>query len=262
MSHGDTPASVVLGDTELQSDVLESLASAVRYRKWLTDLAQPYLGDNPIELGSGLGEYAQTWLDAGLPAITLTELDPSRLSYLTSRFDGDDRVEVTKLDIHDPPQAGHSAYVAFNVLEHIDDHVAALRAAHQLLRPGGLIVMFVPAFNFAMSDFDRSVGHVRRYTKKSLREAYAAAGLVLENVTYVNAPGLPAWYVRMRMLRMTPTDGLAVRLWDRIMIPVARTIERFIRPPFGQSVFAVGRIPYTQAYQGTSARPAGGSSRR
>jgi hypothetical protein len=235
--------SVVLGDTALQSDVLESLASAVKYRQWLTDLARPHLGKDPIELGSGLGDYAETWLDAGLPAITLTELDPSRLDYLTARFDGDDRVRVTKLDVFDPGEAKHSSYVAFNVLEHIEDQVAALRAAHQLLEPGGAVVIFVPAFNFLMSRFDRSVGHVRRYTKRSLAEAYQSAGLEMVAIRYVNAPGVFAWFVGMRLLRMTPSDGLVVRLWDRFVIPIARAIERRVRPPFGQSVFAVGRVP-------------------
>ena len=60
---------------------------------------------------------------------------------------------------------------------------------------------------------------------------------------YVNAPGLAAWFVGMRLLRMTPHDGPTVRLWDRIVVPAARAVESRVRPPFGQSVFAVGRVP-------------------
>ena len=77
----------VLGDTELQSRTLESLASAVRYHEWLTDLAAPYLGDDPIELGSGLGDYARRWLDKDCcQHITVTDVDHSRLTYLRERF--------------------------------------------------------------------------------------------------------------------------------------------------------------------------------
>jgi SAM-dependent methyltransferase len=130
-----------------------------------------------------------------------------------------------------------------NVLEHIDDHVGALRAAHALLRPGGTVVMFVPAFEFAMSRFDRAVGHYRRYRRSTLREAYQRAGLAIEQIHYVNAPGLFAWFVGMRLLGMTPMDGGSVRMWDRTVVPIARAVERRVRPPFGQSVFAVGRVP-------------------
>ena len=233
----------VLGDSALQSATLESLTSAVNYHRWLTGLAQPYLGDHPVELGSGLGDYASSWLEAGLPRITVTDLDEARLSHLRTKFAGDERVDVARLDVSDPPARQHSSLVAFNVLEHIPDHVGALRAAHRLLTPGGAVVMFVPAFEFAMSDFDRAVGHVRRYRKRTLAAAYAEAGLQIERLHYVNAPGLFAWFAGMRLMKMTPGDGALVRVWDRAVVPAAHAIEKHVRPPFGQSVFAVGRVP-------------------
>jgi SAM-dependent methyltransferase len=236
-----------LGDSALQSQTLESVASAVQYHRWLTDLARPHLGDHPLELGSGLGDYAQTWLDAGVPQFTVTEVDPDRLGILRERFSDDSRVHVRLIDVHHAGPADHSAFVAFNVLEHIPDHVGALRAAHQLLRPGGKVVMFVPAFEFAMSGFDREVGHVRRYTKRSMRTAMESAGLVVDEVRYVNMPGLLAWFVGMRLLRMTPGDGPLLSVWDRVVVPLARRLERFVPAPFGQSVFAVAHVPAVQA---------------
>jgi SAM-dependent methyltransferase len=228
-------------DTELQSCTLESLTSAVNYHGWLTGLVRPYLGEHPMEIGSGLGDYAQTWIDSGTPQLTVTDVEPGRLARLHRRFDDDDRVNVRKVDVFAPYQGNHSALVAMNVLEHIEDDVQALRSAHELLRPGGAVVMLVPAFTFAMSDFDRKVGHFRRYTKASLRSAYEQAGLEVERLHYVNAPGLLAWFVGMRLLKLTPQDGPTVRLWDRAVVPVAHSLEKRARPPFGQSVFAVGR---------------------
>jgi SAM-dependent methyltransferase len=234
---------VALGDSALQSLTLESVASAVQYHGWLTSLAEPYLGEDPIELGSGLGDYVATWLNCGVPKLTATEVDPSRLAYLRARFSGDARVSVKSIDFRYPPPARHSAYLAFNVLEHIPDHVGALSAAHALLRPGGAVVMFVPAFEFAMSRFDRAVGHVRRYSIKTMTQAMVDAGLEVEQVRYVNMPGLPAWFVGMRLLRMTPGEGRLLSLWDQQVVPRARTWERRHRALFGQSIFAVARVP-------------------
>lgn len=239
MEHeADRPVS---GDSELQSCTLESLTTAVRYHAWLTGLVRPYLGEHPLEIGSGLGDYAQTWIDSGTPQMTVSDRDPGRFALLQQRFGGEGRIHVQDVDVFDPQRGEHSALVAMNVLEHIEQDVEALRSAHQLLKPGGAVVTFVPAFEFAMSDFDRKVGHFRRYTVASLRAAYERAGLDVERIHYVNAPGLLAWFVGMRLMRMTPQDGPTVRLWDRAVVPVARSIEERVRPPFGQSVFAVGR---------------------
>lgn len=234
---------IALGDSGLQSQTLESVASAVNYHDWLTSLAVPYLGDNPIELGSGLGDYAETWLDKGIPHVTVSDVDPSRLARLESRFAGNDRADVRTFDVLDPPVGQYSSLVAFNVLEHIPDHHAALRSAHSMVRPGGAVIIFVPAFEFAMSQFDRQVGHVRRYTATGLDAAFTEAGLQTEQVHYVNMPGLAAWFVGMRLMRMTPGEGRLLSLWDGHVVPRARRWEQRHVPRFGQSVFGVARVP-------------------
>jgi SAM-dependent methyltransferase len=232
-----------LGDSALQSQTLESVADAENYHDWLTSLALPYLGDNPIELGSGLGDYTERWLRSGVPRVTATEVDPARLAGLKERFRDDKRATVIGFDVLNPPPGDYSSFVAFNVLEHIEDHVGALRAAHTLLRPGGAVIMFVPAFEFAMSKFDRQVGHVRRYTVNSLTTAMRDADLEVEKVHYVNIPGIFAWFVGMRLLRMTPGDGRMLQVWDGKVIPRTRAFESKHKAPFGQSVFAVARVP-------------------
>jgi SAM-dependent methyltransferase len=230
-------------EPDLQLRVLEALESARRYNRWIADLTLPFLGDDPVEIGSGIGVSAGLWLESGLPAITTTELDPDSLRRLHDRFDDDARVRVTTMDLEAAPDGDHSAVVALNVLEHIDDDSGALRGAARLVRPGGLIVIFVPAFSFAAGRFDRLIGHHRRYTIGTISRAFAEAELELESVRYVNAPGLVAWFLGVRVLGLVPRDGLLLRAWDRLVIPVARKLENRRTPPFGQSVLAIGRTP-------------------
>ena len=128
------------------------------------------------------------------------------------------------------------------MLEHVVDDVAALKGASRLVRRGGKVVVFVPAFPAAMSRFDRELGHHRRYTRATLRGAVVAAGLEPEIVRYVNAPGLPVWLVWMRLLGRRPNEGLALTIWDRLVVPVARAVERRVEPPFGQSILGVARV--------------------
>jgi SAM-dependent methyltransferase len=230
----------VEGNTALQSEVLEDLSEAVNYRAWLVDLTLPYLGSRAIEIGSGTGDYAEAWAHAGVQ-ITASEADPARLMHLKERFVADPRVEVRQLHAPIDVDDDYDAAVALNVLEHIPDDAGALRSFARLLRPGGAVVLIVPAFPIGMSKFDRSIGHQRRYRKETLRTALESAGLRIDVLRHVNGPGLLAWVVGMRLLGMTPGSGPLLRIWDGHVIPRVRRWESRHEPRFGQSILAVAR---------------------
>jgi SAM-dependent methyltransferase len=233
----------VEGDSRLQSTVLEDLADAVNYRRWLVELALPHLRGPVLEIGSGLGHYAADWAARGVD-ITASEADPARLAALRERFGGDGgTVAVRELAVPIEVEADYAAVVAINVMEHIPDDVGALTRFGGLLRPGGAVVLFVPALPALMSRFDRAIGHQRRYRKAGLAGALQRAGLIVETLHHVNLPGVPAWFVGMRLLRGTPRSGPLLTGWDRAVVPVARRLERRWHPPVGQSLFAVARKP-------------------
>lgn len=229
---------MVRGDSAVQSDVLEDLSAARNYRRWVAGLVHPYLGDDPIEIGAGIGDYIEEWRD-GSRVLCACETDPARLAVLQSRYADADDVTVRRLLLPASEVGQHSAAVAINVLEHIEEDVLALRSLARLTRPGGSVVIFVPAFEVATGSFDRLIGHVRRYRKRTLRQAAMDAGLQVEKIHYVNSVGLFAWIVLVRILGRRPQDGILLRIFDRAIVPVLKSIERFLRPPFGQSLFMV-----------------------
>ena len=225
----------------LQDEVLEDLAEAVNYRRWLVDLALPYLGDDPLEVGSGIGLYAEDWRAAGVGKLTVSEADSGRLAVLRDRFRHDPAVVVRELALPVAEQASYAAVVAYNVLEHIADDRAALAGLRDLLRPGGRVVVLVPAFPSALGRFDRAIGHHRRYRKRSLRAVAEAAGLDVEVLKHVNGLGLLGWYVVVKLLRGRPRAGVLLRLYDGAVVPVLRRLESRWEPPFGQSLLLVAR---------------------
>lgn len=234
--------SEVRGDSELQSEILEDLREATNWRAWLCDLVRPHLGDDPLEIGSGVGDYGHE-LAAALPRFTVSEADPRRLALLRTRFADHPRVGVRELLAPILETGEHSAVVSFNVLEHISDDVGALASFAGLVRPGGRVVVVTPACQAAMSRFDREVGHVRRYSARSLRASAVAAGLDVVEIRHLNAPGLLAWFVMMKLLRGRPTAGAPLRLWDGRMIPLIRRLESRVPAPFGQTLVLVARVP-------------------
>ena len=237
------PVSEVAGDTALQSVVLEDLVGARNYRRWLVDLALPHLGEDPLEVGSGLGHYAADWSAAGVQQWTASEADAQRLEALRDRFDGDPVVRVRVLAVPIEETGAHSAVVAYNVLEHIPDDVAALRTFGELLRPGGRVVLVVPAFPPAMSAFDRAIGHQRRYGRRDLRSVAEQAGLAVDVLHHVNCIGLLAWLIHVKAMGRPPQGGFTLWVFDRLFVPWLRRLEARVRPPFGQSLFLVARKP-------------------
>jgi SAM-dependent methyltransferase len=229
-------------DHHVQSGVLEDLTEAVNYRQWLAGLAAPHLGDHPIEIGSGIGDYAAEWLET-VPKITVSETHEDRLKILHERFVDDARVDVRRLTLPVEETGEYSAAVALNVLEHIADDQGAVRSVAGMLRPGGKVVLIVPAFEVAMSRFDRTIGHERRYTRAAMAKVLTGAGLEIDQLRYVNPLGLMSWIVVCRLLGSYPKNGLMLRTYDRAVVPVARRLERRWHPPFGQSVLAVARKP-------------------
>lgn len=233
----------ITGDSQVQSEVLEGLATAVNHRRWFVELALPYLGDNPIEIGSGLGDYALDWA-AHVPRFTATEAHEDRLVALKDRFSPYPHMHVRQLFLPSEDEGDYSAAVSYNVLEHIHDHVGALRSMARMVRPGGAVVLIVPAFQFALGPADIATGHVRRYTKKTLRAAVTEAGLTMERIHYANALGLIGYYLATCVFRLMPKEGPMVKLYDTLVLPVTKAAESRVRPPFGQSVFAVARRPH------------------
>ena len=238
---GDTDQ--IRGDRQIQCDVLVALAECQNHRRWFAAFARPYLGEHPIEIGSGLGDYALEWIPS-VEKFTATDADPALLAELKKQMARYPSVTVRQLLLPSEERGDHSCLLCYNVLEHIDDHVGALKSMARLVRPDRFIVLVCPAFPFAMSPVDVATGHVRRYTKRSMRKALTDAGLEIVEVRYANSIGLLCYYAFTSLLKRQPSTGGTMSFYDRLVVPVVRWLERLIgdRPPFGQSVFAVARV--------------------
>jgi SAM-dependent methyltransferase len=190
-----------------------------------------------------LGEGVEPW-----------GLDPSIESVARSRARGLRHVHEGFVDvIRELPQSFFAGIGFFDVLEHLDEDVAALRLAHGALRPGGVVVATVPAFQWLWSQHDEMHQHRRRYRREELGKRMVEAGFALEVLTYYNAR-LFALAAAARLtskalgLRAGPDTGVPPkpvnRLLERAFLSERRTLQRATtRNGFrvGLSVLAVGR---------------------
>jgi SAM-dependent methyltransferase len=236
------PAAVEEADQELEG-TLDNLDDAVNYADWIYALMAPYLGERVLEVGAGHGTLTDRLLAGGC-TVTATDLSPRCVSVLEERYAGSSSVTVLQADVDDAPGLGQfDAVVLVNVLEHIGDDARALRALEKALLPGGHLVLYVPAFEALYSDFDRRIGHHRRYHGEELRALVADTGLEVVDLRHVNMIGAVAWWILATKLRQTPTKRWSALTFDRLFVPVISRVERRWPPPFGQSLLCVARKP-------------------
>jgi SAM-dependent methyltransferase len=249
-AHGapDAPgtAQVAEGGASIHALGLEDLATAHRYHRYLFELLAPYLGPSVLEVGAGLGDLSSQLLDRD--RLVVNDDDPVCLRALDERFGQRPGIEVLgaevlRLEVTPPVDT----VVAVNVLDRLDDDVAALRSMARAALPGGRLLLVVPAHPGLAGAYDQVQQRRRRYSTKALRGAVEAAGLVPEVVRPVNLLGGLAWWAAVRVGRQARPTPVLVRLYDRLVVPAERLLERRVRPRFGQSILCVARVPEAEA---------------
>jgi SAM-dependent methyltransferase len=212
-----------------------------RYRRYQYELIAPHCGRSILEVGAGLGEFAEQFTD--VERLVVSDVDPAAVAVMARRFAGRPEVQVTQLELGKPPDLEQpvESVVAINVLEHFEDDIGALRSLATAVEVGGSIVLWVPGYQRLYGEFDRRVGHFRRYTPRTLTEVVRRAGLEVELVKPVNLLGGVAWWFTVRRGGATSPDPRMVAVFDRCVVPVTKALERVVRVPFGQSVLCVAR---------------------
>ena len=105
------------------------------------------------------------------------------------------------------PSDTYDAMVLLNVLEHIEDDVAASRHIARMLKPGGFAVIEVPAGPELFDDYDRQLQHFRRYTLQNICSVVEHAGLVVERRNYLGALIYPAFYLAKKLSQRRPKSA-------------------------------------------------------
>lgn len=196
-----------------------------------------------LEIGSGTG--GNVGLLERFGDVTCIEPGPVGAAFIRDRFPA-----VTVLEQPWPGVAcelGKFDVALFlDVLEHLDDDVAALRAVHGHLSPKGCVLVTVPAYQWMWSEHDVQLWHRRRYSRQQFMRMAQNAGFGIEFVSGFNATLLPAaWFSRRLGLEAGTGDVLPHPLLNAVFEWILRTeaalVSRGVPLPFGLSIVAVLR---------------------
>lgn len=226
-------------------DELKVMSRAVNYNKWIWQTIRPFLGKCIVEVGAGIGTFTDYLAESG--TIYATDIAQNCIVELNRRFNGRRNITIEEFDITSSPDAnlwsgrGVDTIICLNVLEHIEDDVAALRNMNSILKTGGNIILMVPAFQCAYGTIDKLDGHFRRYSSRGLSSRITLASLCPESVRYFNSVGLFAWFYTNKIARNRVTSKSKVEIYDKYIVSWLSLLEGIILPPFGQSLIAVGK---------------------
>ena len=233
---------------------LHGFARAPRINAWIYGKLRGGVRGAVLEIGCGIGNLSRLILaDVARTGQTsqavFTDADPDALDVLRAELGPAAQAAlITTWDLRDPPPLAvasrrFDAIVAVNVIEHLPDDLAALRALFALLRPGGTLLLYVPACPRAFGSLDQALGHHRRYTRASLQRVLVQAGLVASRPRYMNRLGLLGWLWQAKLLGRQALAPELIAAFERV-VPLARLLDALTAAlPIGLGLVAQARRP-------------------
>ncbi len=214
------------------TDNLEVMSEAVNYNRFLVDLVTRHAqgAEAILDFGAGIGTFAAELKGRGLDVVCL-EPDPRQQAMLREQG-------LRAIRDLGELQDGSLDYVySLNVLEHIDDDVGVLEAIRSKLRPGGRLLIYVPAFDLLYSSMDRKVGHVRRYRRSELSSKAKRAGFRVDDARYVDSLGFfAALLFRAIGNESGDINRTPLIVYDRLLFPLSRVADLALHPILGKNL--------------------------
>jgi SAM-dependent methyltransferase len=213
-----------------------------------TELERIRLPEDAVILDAGCGSGRTLQDLAAYGAVYGIELDPEAAAFAASRGLGE--VEVGRVEELPWPDEIFDLITCLDVLEHTPDDRVALTELRRVCKPGGYLVVTVPAYQALWSVHDAANHHYRRYSRRTLRLAVLESGWTLKRMTSFNSILLPpAAFVRLSQRRRQPDSDYTPDLkldppWlnallERPLRLEARWLDRGGTLPAGLSLLAV-----------------------
>ncbi len=223
---------------------LRRLSKLAPYNAWLHSRIDHYIGSRILEVGSGVGN--QTRFFSEKERVVASDIEPHYLRELRAKFEKRDNIRIASFefplknrDRDDLLSERLDTIVCMNVLEHIEDDRGTLSDFARVLQPGGRMALLVPAGPAIYGTLDVYLRHFRRYGLEDLRKLVLESGFVIDDIRYLNRPGVLGWWLNSKVLRrrVLPSGQLRAFKW---LMPLLK-LEEKNPPSFGLSLLVLAR---------------------
>lgn len=222
---------------------LDAMEAAPRFNEWMYESIKPWLGERVAELGVGRGNLSRHIKQHN--HVLLTDYRTDYLEELRGRWSHHPHLEIGKLDMtaradYDQlSRFGPDSVVFLNVLEHIENDRAVLQSLNETVPDGCRIVVLVPYNQKLYSEFDKALGHFRRYETGELEKKMRDAGFEVQEQFFFNKFGVIAWYIANTLGKQGSLKPWQLRVYN-FLTPVFRILDKVL-PTSGLSTVVIGR---------------------
>jgi SAM-dependent methyltransferase len=221
---------------------LELFKHAKNWKQYYAGLFRDYLKGDILEVGAGIGETTHLLCDGSQDSWLCLEPDKElsseiihkkKKSYIPSF------VEVKTDTIKGLNQnKKFDCIIYIDVIEHIKHDTEELQRVKSFLKPNAHLIILVPAHNYLFSDFDKAIGHYRRYNKGMLVNVVPSE-LQLVKLKYLDSIGMFASLVNKWFLKQEYPELKQIKLWDKYIIPFSRIVDPLIAHSLGKTVVGI-----------------------
>ena len=224
---------------------LGDMTGDFRNRNLMTLVATHVRGPRVLDVGAGSGGFVQELTNRGFDAIGV-EPNPELRSLAARLHPNIHMVEGTTARVLENEKKGFDTITMIDVLEHIEDDAASLQEMQKLLRPGGRLLLVMPAHSFLYGIRDRAYGHFRRYDKAYTVSLAESRGFRVSSLRHWNSIGVLPYLVSEKIFgRPLETSfrrkqsSLFGRFVQNSFHGWFRLVEHWVNFGFGLSIICV-----------------------
>ena len=216
---------------------LKFFDAAKNWRKYQFKIISKYIQRNVLEVGPGTGNNLKYYKNKA-STITLLEINKKLARSLKKKFYKNKKIKILNSNIHSIKKK-FDTIMYMDVLEHIKTDKKEIKKAINLLNPGGYLIIFVPAFQVLYSNFDRDIGHVRRYRKFFFFNLAKKYKIKLIELKYFDSIG----FIFAIINRLVGTNnqnnvGLGVKIWNNFIF-LSKFFDSILKNMFGKSLLCI-----------------------
>jgi hypothetical protein len=220
---------------------LELFKFAHNWKKYFCSYIIPYLKGNIIEIGAGIGATTKFLNKSSSiknwycyePDITLLDQIKVQINSKNLPLNTACVSDASTLDY-----INVNTIIYVDVLEHIENDEIELINLYKKMQKDAYLIILVPAFNFLFNEFDLSIGHYRRYNKKSLKLILPKEFKILR-FQYLDSLGFFMSLANRLIFNEKHPKLYQIKFWDKVLIPISKVLDKLLFFSFGKSLLLI-----------------------